>query len=272
MTAWYTLEQIHQHFGIRESKTRYAIKCGRLKTIKVTPSRGDGFKYLVEESSIREWMRNPTKRGRRKLNPGPIISEHYIREEKPLVINKEFTSVEELLKEGETMTVGEIKDRIDNAVVESEVFGDGWVSVEEAAMLSGKEKSTIKRAIKNGTLKASKYHCNPPGKYDFKWMIRIEDIDPWASALRKRTKKKKKPEVVAPPVVSNDEKDSTFNKALETLKTSFYTALDVTRKDGHYIGYTEGYDAGYTEGYNAARKEYENKIRDIRNILGEDAE
>ena len=267
MTAWYTLEQIHHHFGIRESKTRYAIKCGRLKTIKVTPSRGDGFKYLFEESSIREWMRNPTKRGRRKLNPGPIISEHYIREEKPLVINKEFTSVEELLKEGETMTVGEIKDRIDNAVVESEVFGDGWVSVEEAAMLSGKEKSTIKRAIKNGTLKASKYHCNPPGKYDFKWMIRIEYIDPWASELRKRTKKKKKeekPEVVAPPIVSNNEGEKSFVEVFEALRVAFYKELDAVRK--------KGYDSGYSNGYDTAKNEFNDKIRDIRNILGEDAE
>lgn len=261
--SWYNLDQIYFNYGIRPAKVRYAIKKGYLEFTRVTMTRGDGYKYLVKKSSLLKWLKNPPKRERTKKAPGPIVTMHYIRDEEPPVI-KDFTSVANILKEGETMTVGEIKDMMDNAVTE-ETFGDGWVSVEEAATLSGKNKSTVKSAIRKGTLKATKYHCNVPGKYDFKWMIRIEDIDTWTSALRKSTKKKTEPKQ-APEVIEIGDKliPVVPSSSTSTAEAAVYAAFDAVRKEG----YDEGYSAGEEAGYHRALLEIEGKLNDLLNSLG----
>lgn len=281
--SWYNLNQIYFDYGVRPSKVRYAIKKGYLECAKVTAPRGDGYRYLVKKSSLLRWLKNPPKRGHTKKAPGPIVTMHYIRDEEPPVI-KDFTSVANILKEGETMTVGEVKDMIDNAIVEDskqtyseEGFGEGWVTVEEAATLSDRNKSTIKSAIRKGKLKATKYHCNVPGKYDFKWMIKLEDLQIWMDNIRPyKSGQKKEPKQISEvdtevieigdkcvPVISSSV--TAINVPdMSTAEAAVYAAFDAVRKEG----YDEGYSAGEEAGYHRALLEIEGKLNDLLNSLG----
>lgn len=268
--SWYSLEQIYIYFGIRESKIRYAIKVGNLKVQQVTMSRGDGYKYLVEGSSLNNWLANPPKRGRKKAVPGPIVTTHYIREEEPLVI-KEFTPVSDILKEGQTMSVGEIMEKVDNAIVEEakptyseENFGDGtWVNLVEASTLVETNKGTIRSAIYTGKLPAKKMSCDVPGGRGFKWMLKLEDLEAWNGGRPSSQK----------PAVSeerNDDEDSSVKKQTyseesfggrwvtveEMVRSIFDKAEAAARKEG----YDEGYDEGYAAGFEAAWHEVEGKV------------
>lgn len=287
--SWYTLEQIYYRFGVRASKVRYAVNHGYINAQKVTASRGDGYKYLVQESSFLKWLKNPPKRGRRKAEPGPIVTTHYIREEEPLVI-KDFTPIGDILKEGQTMSVGEIMEKVDNAIVEEpkptyseENFGDGWVTVSEAATLCDRHRTVVNTAILDGSLKATR-------KNNRTWMIKLEDLENWMNSKRSN---KPGPKAKKELVLSPEEAAKVIETANETIRThssyeDSYRGFEWKDENGNTIrsrsiptsnpfdssfdsmrsifdkavadAKKEGYDEGYTAGFEAAWHEVEDKV------------
>ena len=269
----YTLEQIYERYGVKEGTVRNAIKKGYISAIEVHNSRS-GYKYMVRKSIFLSWWKNPDmhKRGRRK--PGPIIAEHYLRKEEPLVIKKDFTPVSDILKEGDNMTIGEIKDKLDKAIVEEvkeekpmetivdttdlivkpwEV-GEGWMDVMDAVRESGYSSWTIHHAIKTGAIKAfNDAVCDGNGskKGGKKYYFRREEFDAWIAGKKARNTVKEAKEVLKKNAIESDD----ISEAVELVRSVLDETCSKIRKDS--------YQSGYDDGYQAAKKYYEDKFKEI---------